>query len=171
MTTQLQRASEDSTVFCVDAARTSAVRSPDDELPLGAELVTHRVGYSHHGIYVGDGKVVHYAGLCRSSRRGPVEEVTVERFAAGHGVSVKANPFAAYVGMEAVRRARSRLGESRYRLLTNNCEHLCTWCLYGQARSEQVHACLAHPRLAWRVLSCLAKAFIGTRLHGIAQAA
>jgi hypothetical protein len=26
-------------------------------------------------------------------------------------------------------RARSRLGESRYRLLTNNCEHFCSWAL------------------------------------------
>jgi hypothetical protein len=44
-------------------------------------LVTLRRGYSHHGIYVGDGKVVHYAGLCSAWHRGPVEEVLLEHFA------------------------------------------------------------------------------------------
>ena len=44
-----------------------------EEPPMGAHLVTPRRRYCHHGIYVGDGKVVHYAGLSRSLRRGPVE--------------------------------------------------------------------------------------------------
>jgi hypothetical protein len=53
-----------------------------------------------------------------------------------------------YADRQVVERARSRLGENRYRLLTNNCEHFCTWCLYGESRSEQVHACLTYPRAA-----------------------
>ncbi len=40
--------------------------------------------------------------------------------------------------MEIVRRAWSRIGESRYQLLSNNCEHFCHWCLFGESRSEQV---------------------------------
>ncbi|HEY3657444.1 MAG TPA: hypothetical protein VGL34_20920 [Steroidobacteraceae bacterium] len=32
-------------------------------------------------------------------------------------------------------------------LLTNNCEHFCEWCLCGTARSFQVEAWLARPRL------------------------
>jgi len=39
------------------------------------------------------------------------------------------------------------MGEDRYRLLTNNCEHFCEWCLRGTARSFQVEAWLARPRL------------------------
>ena len=31
-----------------------------EEPPLGAHLVTRRVGFTHHGIYAGDGKVIHY---------------------------------------------------------------------------------------------------------------
>jgi hypothetical protein len=30
------------------------------------------------------------------------------------------------------------VGEDRYRVLTNNCEHFCEWCLRGEARSYQV---------------------------------
>jgi hypothetical protein len=39
------------------------------------------------------------------------------------------------------------VGEDRYRLLTNNCEHFCEWCLHGTARSFQVEAWLARLRL------------------------
>ena len=41
---------------------------------------------------------------------------------------------------EAAQRARLRFGKNRYRLMTNDCEHFCAWCLYGASRSEQVHA-------------------------------
>ncbi|EFL5564207.1 hydrolase, partial [Escherichia coli] len=30
---------------------------------LGAHLSSDRPGYTHHGIYVGNGKVIHYSGL------------------------------------------------------------------------------------------------------------
>ncbi|QGZ64708.1 lecithin retinol acyltransferase family protein [Paraburkholderia acidisoli] len=135
------------------AAPCAVVRAID--LPLGAHLVSRRAGYSHHGIYAGNGRVVHYAGLCVSLHRGPIEEVTLERFAAGYDVEVVAHPCALYAGREAVARARSRLGEDRYRLLSNNCEHFCTWCVDGKSRSEQVRTCVAHPLLGLRVVRAL----------------
>ncbi|MEX3812294.1 lecithin retinol acyltransferase family protein [Paraburkholderia sp. BR13439] len=130
------------------------------DLPIGAHLVTQRNGYEHHGIYVGNGRVVHYSGFAGSAHRGPVEEVELARFAAGHSMSVRATPSAIYVGAEAVSRARSRLGENRYRLLTNNCEHFCAWCLLGESRSDQVDCCLRHPSTGVRALLCLVKAFV-----------
>lgn len=137
--------------------------APADEPALGTELVTRRSGYDHHGIYAGNGMVIHYAGFAKSLHRGPVEEVTIEQFAAGHEVTVRQNPAATFVGMEAVRRARSRIGEDRYHLLTNNSEHFVTWCLDGRARSRQVQACLAHPRAAVRAVSGLCRAYIAAR--------
>lgn len=127
----------------------------------GAHLVTQRRGYEHHGVYVGNGRVVHYAGFADSAHRAPVEEVTIECFARGQALWVRLHPFASYTGDEAIVRARSRIGEDRYRLLTNNCEHFCVWCLLGEARSKQVEACLAHPRIAIRTLMSLARAVIG----------
>lgn len=126
--------------------------SPDqsNEPPLGAHLVTPRRGYCHHGIYVGEGRVVHYAGLCRSKLRGPIEEVSLGQFAAGHTIWVDMTPASKYGGTEVVRRARSRIGENHYRLLTNNCEHFCMWCLYGENRSGQVESWLVHPLVALR---------------------
>ncbi|TDG06581.1 NC domain protein [Paraburkholderia guartelaensis] len=131
-------------------------------LALGAHLITKRHGYEHHGIYVGCGRVIHYAGFAKFVYRGPVEEVPIEQFADGHSVSVRSRQLAKYSGTQAVLRARSRLGESRYRLLTNNCEHFCTWCLHGESRSEQVHACIRHPLAGVHALLCLVSTFIGS---------
>jgi hypothetical protein len=117
----------------------------EQEPPLGSHVVTPRRGYLHHGIYVGGGKVVHYAGLARGLQRGPVEEVSLACFTRGRPVWVKADEAASFDSQEVIRRARSRVGEDRYRLLSNNCEHFCEWCLRGERRSYQVEAVLARP--------------------------
>ena len=119
----------------------------DQEPPLGSHVVTPRRGYLHHGIYVGASKVVHYAGLAHGLRRGPVEEIPLAHFARGQRVWVISEAPSDFDVREVVCRARSRVGEDRYRLLTNNCEHFCEWCLSGTARSFQVEAWLARPRL------------------------
>jgi hypothetical protein len=117
---------------------------PESDPPIGAHIITQRHGYTHHGIYSGVGRVVHYAGLSRGLRRGPVEEISLSRFAAGHRVSVMSDLAPKFEGREVARRARSRIGEANYRLFTNNCEHFCEWCLQGQHRS-QIEARLALP--------------------------
>lgn len=43
-----------------------------------------------------------------------------------------------YSPEETVRRARSKLGESEYNLIFNNCEHFAIWCKTGVSKSEQV---------------------------------
>src|ERR1700722_8293107 len=93
------------------------------EPPLGAHLTTSRRGYSHHGVYVGHGRVVHYSGFSGTWQCGPVEEVSLARFVKGHPVRSVDHPELRYSPDEIVRRARSRLGENDYRLFTNNCEH------------------------------------------------
>jgi hypothetical protein len=108
------------------------------DLPIGAHLTTPRRGYVHHGIYAGGGRVVHYAGLGRRWRARPVEEVTLDHFAGGRPVAVQPWAAPAFTGREVVERARSRLGEDRYGLIRNNCEHFVTWAITGQARSTQV---------------------------------
>jgi hypothetical protein len=142
----------------------------EDGFSLGAEVVTRRSGYEHHGIYAGNGMVIHYAGFAKSLHRGPIEEVTLAQFAGGYGVTVRQHAAARFIGMEAVRRARSRLGEDRYRLLTNNCEHFVSWCLFGEARSSQVRACLVHPGVALDALKGLLKAYVSAERRRRASA-
>lgn len=112
--------------------------STGDEPAPGAHLVTPRIGYIHHGIYVGDGKVVHCGAVSRFLPRGPVEEVSLLGFSRGRPVAVRGGSPAKFSASEVVVRARSRLGETQYRMLTNNCEHFCEWCLRGEHRSYQV---------------------------------
>ncbi|ESK41255.1 hypothetical protein P256_00244 [Acinetobacter nectaris CIP 110549] len=47
-----------------------------------------------------------------------------------------------YSPKEVVERARSRLGEKNYSLLTNNCEHFAVWCKTGVKGSKQVEGIL-----------------------------
>ena len=127
----------------------------DASWPLGTHLTSPRRGYVHHGIYVGDGRVIHYAGFHRAFRRGPVEEIPLEQFARGRSVRALPASAAQFGGSEAVARARTRLGEDRYRVWTNNCEHFVHWCLSGTSRSTQVERLSRGLRmlLAWRAPS------------------
>jgi hypothetical protein len=96
-------------------------------------------------VYVGRGRVVHYAGLSGFWQCGPVEEVSLSQFVRGRPVRIIDHRESRYSPEEIVRRARSRLGENDYRLLTNNCEHFCNWCLSGVSRSTQVEGRLQLP--------------------------
>ena len=94
--------------------------------------------YTHHGIYVGGGRIVQYDGLSWGLRRGPVEEVPQSQVSQGRPVWVRVVESHGFEEHEVVRRARLRLGEDRYSVLTNNCEHFCEWCVRGEPRSYQV---------------------------------
>jgi hypothetical protein len=119
-----------------------------DEVPTpGAHLVTPWMGYAHHGIYVGHGNVVHYGALMYDIIRKPVEEVSLACFSGGRPVFVITHAETCLDAAEVISRARSRLGENKYRLWSNNCEHFCEWALHGVARSFQVETSLAFPRL------------------------
>ena len=118
------------------------------EPPLGAHMLTLRRGYTHHGIYVGQGSVVHYGGFSRGWRRGPVEEVPLSRFSLGRPVWIRTGELGWRDRPDVVTRARSRLGEDCYHVLTNNCEHFCEWCVRCNHRSHQVEELLDRFRRA-----------------------
>ncbi|MBZ9785682.1 lecithin retinol acyltransferase family protein [Pseudomonas sp. REP124] len=118
----------------------------------GSHLITSRNGYTHHGIYLGEGKVIHYAGMCGGFQTGPIEIISLSRFANGRQVSVRSHAKAGFAAAQVLERALSRVGEARYRLLTNNCEHFCYWCLFGKSQSPQVREGLRHPLKALKLL-------------------
>jgi len=138
--------------FARNVGERDRLLAADEEPPLGAHLLTPRLGYAHHGIYVGAGTVVHYAAFAYRCRRGPVEEVSLSRFAHGHSLWVRTARPSALPCEEVVRRARSRIGEDSYRLLSNNCEHFAEWCVRGEHRSRQAERLLAPLRWVSREL-------------------
>ena len=113
-------------------------------LELGAHLVTPRIEfgknrlYDHHGIYVGDGKVIHYSGMAQFLKKGPIQETTLEDFKAGHTCAIEAHFSPKFSGLKAAGRARERLSEKSYNLAINNCEHFVNWCIEGDRASFQV---------------------------------
>jgi len=134
---------------------------PERELPIGAHVVTPRRGYTHHGIYVGRGRVVQYGGLSRGLRSGPVKEVSLSQFGHGWPIWIRPRESIGLDGHEVARRARSRLGEDRYHVFTNNCEHFCQWCLRGEHRSYQVEELARrYRRIRQRVMQPLSRALL-----------
>lgn len=108
------------------------------QIPVGSHLVTPRFGYTHHGIYVGEGRVIHYSGLADGLDTGPVEETTIEAFTGASDFYVKDHPNPKFSNDEIVRRARSRIGEQLYCVFSNNCEHFCEWVINNDHDSKQV---------------------------------
>ena len=137
----------------VGLCRGDRLLAGNEEPPLGAHLVTPRLGFAHHGIYVGGDRVVHYGVPVYQLPRGPVEEVSLARFKQGHAVWIRFHLAVAFAPQEVIRRARSRLGEDRYRLLSNNCEHFCEWCLHDEHRSYQIERLLLLPQRLTRLVS------------------
>lgn len=111
--------------------------------------VRHRL-YTHHGIGDGRGGVIHYSGLANGRKSGPVLRTPISEFAQGRPVRVRTYRDRRYPPDEAVRRAEERVGEDRYSVVWNNCEHFSEWCITGRSRSRQVRAVV---RAAWLVLT------------------
>ncbi len=90
--------------------------------------------YEHHGIDAGDGTVIHYS---KRTAEATVRQTSIEEFAQGCVIQ-KREYATCRIADSVVQRARSRIGEQKYNLLFNNCEHFATWCKTGVTSSRQV---------------------------------
>lgn len=100
----------------------------------GDHVMVSRGIYRHHGIDMGDGNVVHYTS---NSLNAEVKQDTIASFAAGAEVHVvkTATP---ENRDEICRKAKSRIGERKYDVVDNNCEHFSTECTTGKKECTQV---------------------------------
>jgi Lecithin retinol acyltransferase len=93
-------------------------------------IYVNRTGYVHHCIDCGDETVIHYDGE-------KISKIPVADFGGREQFFVKL-----YGNCDrddvVIQRAKSRLGEIKYNLLFNNCEHFATWCKTSLSESEQV---------------------------------
>ena len=76
------------------------------------------IPYQHHGIDCGDGSGIHY----RKVGTATVSRTSFEAFAQGNPVYTLSQSVA-FIPDVVLNRAESRLGEQRYNLFFNNCEH------------------------------------------------
>jgi hypothetical protein len=93
--------------------------------------------YTHHGVYVGNGQIIHYSGEVGSKRDAAIKRTSVAGFLEG-GEAEVVKYARSFDPDSVIQRAESRLGEDGYDLFGNNCEHFARWCVTGDARSEQV---------------------------------
>lgn len=98
------------------------------------ELLNLQGLYQHHGIDCGDGTVIHYRKPSEV-----IEQTSLATFARGNPVYLREylDGFC-FIPEIVIQRAKSRLGEQKYNLLFNNCEHFATWCKTGISDSQQI---------------------------------
>lgn len=117
------------------------------QLQKGDILFVDKGLYKHYGIYAGNNTVVHYSD--KGSNFGldiKVQEASLDDFAGGVQIQVchlDPKKYNLYSADETVERAYSRLGEKKYNLVFNNCEHFAVWCKTGISDSEQVTKAIA----------------------------
>lgn len=112
----VQRINEFVSSFTIDEAI--------QKLKKGDHIKCNRTVYSHHGIYIGDGEVIAYDDSI-------VKSCSLEEFADGDGI-LRVEEKAIYSPDRIVSRAWSRVGETDYNLIVNNCENFATWCRCGR---------------------------------------
>jgi len=103
----------------------------------GDHICVHRGWYTHDGIDLGDGTVIHRHAPNGTKRDSLVRQTTLDVFAKGGTVKIRV--YGVRPDPDAVvGRARSMLGQPGYDLIFNNCEHFATWCVTGEHCSAQV---------------------------------
>ena len=116
------------------------------DLVPGEHIKVHRIGYTHHGIYIGNDQVIHYTGevfqKVFSENQPKIRQDHISVFSNGNKIK-RVHHSKTFFYDQIITRAQSKLGESRYSLIFNNCEHFATWCVTGQYKSEQVEKRIA----------------------------
>jgi hypothetical protein len=116
----------------------------ENQLPwLGDHLWIHKKGYTHHALYIGEDDqgepiVAHYSGWVEGFRSGPLELEHLDVFSQGKTIYIRKYSTRMHSRETSVARVLDRLGENKYNVHSNNCEHLCHWAIMGDPRSTQV---------------------------------
>lgn len=105
-----------------------------DQIYVMRELAGVPGMYQHHGIDCGDYSVIHYS---KAGEVATVSRTSYDSFSWGQAVHPVYHN-ACFIADAVVERAVGRLGEQRYDLFFNNCEHFATWCKTGRSESAQL---------------------------------
>ncbi|MEG0353469.1 MAG: lecithin retinol acyltransferase family protein [Cellulosilyticaceae bacterium] len=130
---------------------------------VGVNRLRFNMKYEHYGLYVGNNKIVHYCRFNKSDESS-ITETDFEFFLKDSNLyfifdcktaykKIRSlhprnliirnefrgkNKLYLYSPTETIERAYSRIGETKYNLALNNCEHFAIWCKTGLSKSYQV---------------------------------
>ena len=124
--------------------RSKPVYLTETDLLPGDHVCVRRRGrfYTHHGIYMGDGKVIHFAGSIREKIDPKVYETDLSHFLKG-GILRRRDYKKRLPAPETIRMAKQQLLDGSYSTIWNNCEHFATYCATGKKRSRQVRRAIS----------------------------
>jgi hypothetical protein len=95
--------------------------------------------YAHHGIDLGDGRIVHFGEPGKDAAQAAIRITGMHEFLKdGRPIVVQYEPEQMLAPEESVRLALAGVGEKDYSLAFNNCEHFATYCKTGSKESRQV---------------------------------
>lgn len=114
------------------------------DLMPGDHISARRRGgfYTHQGIYMGEGKVIHYTGSRKEKVDAVVTETALIRFSKGRSLRRRNYP-KRLDPSQTIALAGNQLSEGSYSMLWNNCEHFATYCATGEKKSRQVKRALS----------------------------
>jgi hypothetical protein len=106
----------------------------------GDHIYVQTPTFTHHGIYCGDGYVIHFDGHGKYLGTARIRKDTLEHFCSPFPVSEISvfEQCAPGLADEVMRKAESLLGKGEYHLLARNCEHFASYCITGRWESKQV---------------------------------
>jgi hypothetical protein len=105
-----------------------------DQIYVMREVAGVPAQYQHHGIDCGDQSVIHYS---KAGEVATILRTAYDSFSWGNPVYLVDHD-TCFIADVVIERAESRLGEQRYDLFFNNCEHFATWCKTGRNVSAQL---------------------------------
>ena len=113
----------------------------------GDHLFVYRTGYSHHGIDLGNGRVIHFesdpwrklTGTIARKDSPKIREVSLDEFSGGRPLYVRQYEVCDEVET-VIERSTSRIDEVGYDVFGNNCEHFAVWCKTGKHESTQIES-------------------------------
>ena len=110
------------------------------ELMAGDHIYVKRRGYlySHHGIYAGNGQVLHFKGAVKEKKDPTVILSDMDTFL-NNGKLQRRTYKKRLPHAETLQIAQAHLARKGYSLVFNNCEHFATYCASGEKKSTQVH--------------------------------
>ena len=110
----------------------------------GDHIKVYRTGYWHHGIDIGNDRVIHFTGNKEKGYSGlgtsdlVITETSIEDFSCNANVKTVKYSEKSNDAETTVEIAQSYLGKSGYSLFDNNCEHFARYCKTNEWKSEQV---------------------------------
>lgn len=110
-------------------------------MPKGDHIRVYRGGYYHHGIDIGDDTVVHFTGEPFKKTEAMIKRTSLIEFL-NKDSDYEIVVYPPGVSMhpdQVITTAIHHIGQSGYKLFSNNCEHFACFCKTGVKISTQIN--------------------------------